>query len=156
MVTPTADHIKQYGYGALGSVRAGESSLSRSAVVGMTDARRITAPLTALLLLVSALAVLGPAAPAAAAVPPGFSELTAFRGLVNPTAVRFAPDGRIFVAEKRGTIQMYDGGGDTTPTLVADLRTEVYNYWDRGLLGLAIDPGFPDRPYLYALYTFDG
>ena len=25
---------------------------------------------------------------------------------------------------------------------VADLRTEVYNFWDRGLLGLAIDPGF--------------
>ena len=30
------------------------------------------------------------------------------------------------------------------PTQVADLRTEVYNFWDRGLLGLAIDPGFPD------------
>jgi hypothetical protein len=75
---------------------------------------------------------------------------------VNPTSVRFAPDGRIFVAEKRGTIQMYDGLGDATPTQVADLRTEVHNFWDRGLLGLEIDRAFPTRPYLYVLYTFDG
>ncbi|SHG83130.1 PA14 domain-containing protein [Geodermatophilus nigrescens] len=112
----------------------------------------------ALLLVVAAcLAVVGTsAAPAAAAPQAGFTDTTAFSGLVNPTAVRFAPDGRVFVAEKRGTIQMFDGLGDTTATQVADLRTEVHNFWDRGLLGLAVDPGFPGRPYLYALYTFDG
>ena len=93
---------------------------------------------------------------ASAAVPSGFTEATVWSGLKNPTAVRFASDGRVFVAEKRGVIQMFDGLGDTTPTAVADLRTEVYNFWDRGLLGLAVDPSFPTRPYLYALYTFDG
>jgi hypothetical protein len=51
-------------------------------------------------------AVIQTQVPAAAAAPAGFTELTAFSGLVNPTAVRFAPDGRIFIAEKRGTIQM--------------------------------------------------
>ncbi|MGY1728478.1 PA14 domain-containing protein [Geodermatophilus sp. SYSU D01062] len=112
----------------------------------------------ALLLVVSAClaVVVTSTAPAAAAPQAGFTDTTAFSGLVNPTAVRFAPDGRVFVAEKRGTIQMYDGLGDTTATQVADLRTEVHNFWDRGLLGLAVDPGFPARPYLYALYTFDG
>ncbi len=112
----------------------------------------------ALLLVVSAcLAVIAQsAAPAAAAPQAGFTDTTAFSGLVNPTAVRFAPDGRVFVAEKRGTVQVFDGLADTTPTQVADLRTEVHNFWDRGLLGLAVDPGFPARPYLYALYTFDG
>ena len=109
----------------------------------------------ALVVLCSVATVVG-STPATAAVPNGFSEVTAFSGLVEPTTIRFAPDGRIFVAEKRGTIQMFDGVGDTTATQVADLRTEVYNYWDRGLLGLAIDPAFPARPYLYALYTFDG
>gem|GEM_PF-4087157 len=29
------------------------------------------------------------------------------------------------------------------------------NFWDRGLLGLTVDPGFPARPYIYVLYTFD-
>src|SRR4051794_25209214 len=116
---------------------------------------RTLAVVAALGLLLSLVAGLQ-AAPAAAAVPAGFSEVTAFSGLVNPTAIRFAPDGRIFVAEKRGTIQMFDDLSDQVPTQIADLRTEVYNFWDRGLMGLAIDPGFPTRPYLYAVYTFDG
>lgn len=112
---------------------------------------------SAALVVLGALAVdIGAAQSASAAHPAGFTEVTAFRGLVNPTAVRFAPDGRVFVAEKRGTIEMFDSLSDTTPTRIADLRTEVYNFWDRGLLGLAVDPGFPARPYLYALYTYDG
>jgi glucose/arabinose dehydrogenase len=109
--------------------------------------------LVALLLAASLIAVADPLR--AAAVPTGFADVVAFRGLVQPTAVRFAPDGRIFVAEERGTIVMFDGLGDTTPVRVADLRTEVYNHWDRGLLGLAVDPQFPRRPYLYVLYTYD-
>src|SRR4051812_26575708 len=122
----------------------------------MTHARRSVIATAVLLLVLTTAAVTSSAAPAQAAVPAGFTEVTAWSGLVNPTAIRFAPDGRVFVAEKRGTIQMYDSVADTTPTQVADLRTEVHNFWDRGLLGLAIDPGFPTRPYLYALYTFDG
>jgi glucose/arabinose dehydrogenase len=110
----------------------------------------------ALMTVVTLAVVIRSQAPAGAAVPQGFTEVTAFSGLVNPTAVRFAADGRVFVAEKRGVIQMYDGVADTTPTTVADLRTEVHNYWDRGMLGLAVDPGFPTQPSLYALYTFDG
>jgi glucose/arabinose dehydrogenase len=121
-------------------------------------AQRLGAVAASVVLIASvAVAVfIGSEAPAEAAVPSGFTEVTAFSGLQNPTAVRFAPDGRVFVAEKRGVIQMYDGVGDTTPTAVADLRTEVYNFWDRGMLGLAVDPGFPARPYLYAMYAFDG
>ncbi|TFV86862.1 PA14 domain-containing protein [Blastococcus sp. CT_GayMR16] len=122
----------------------------------MTQARRSLVASAVLVLVLSTAAVISAAAPAAAALPAGFTEVTAFSGLVNPTAIRFAPDGRVFVAEKRGTIQMYDSVADTTATQVADLRTEVHNFWDRGLLGLAIDPGFPQQPYLYALYTFDG
>ena len=29
------------------------------------------------------------------------------------------------------------------------------DYWDRGLLGLALDPNFPATPYVYLLYTAD-
>ncbi len=86
---------------------------------------------------------------------PGFQETTAFSGLEAPTAVRFAPDGRIFVAEKPGGIKVFDGLGDSTPTWVANLRPEVDHNWDRGLLGLALDPDFPARPFVYVLYTYD-
>ena len=41
------------------------------------------------------------------------------------------------------------------PRPFADLRTNVHNYWDRGLLGLALDPDFANDPYVYVLYTLD-
>ena len=95
------------------------------------------------------------AAPAAVDLPPGFQQRTVFSGLTFPTAVRFAPDGRVFVAEKSGRILAYSDVDDVSATQVADLREEVYNYSDRGLLGLAVDPEFPARPFVYAMYTRD-
>jgi glucose/arabinose dehydrogenase len=89
------------------------------------------------------------------ALPAGFQQTTVFNGLVEPTAVRFASDGRVFVAEKRGRILIFHGLTDTTPDVFTDLRTEVNSWGDRGLLGLALDPQFPTKPYVYALYSRD-
>ena len=91
----------------------------------------------------------------AAALPTGFQETVVLSGLTNPTNVQFAADGRVFVAEKRGTIKVFDSLSDTTPDTFADLRTNVQDFWDRGLLGLALDPAFPTNPYVYVLYTYD-
>jgi glucose/arabinose dehydrogenase len=88
-------------------------------------------------------------------LPAGFQEEIVFTGLTEPTAVRFSPDGRVFVAEKSGLIKVFDNLSDTTPTVFADLRTQVHNFWDRGLLGLALAPDFPTNPWVYVLYTFD-
>jgi MYXO-CTERM domain-containing protein len=87
---------------------------------------------------------------------PGFVETTVFSGLNNPTVVRFADDGRVFVAEKNGRIWIYDSLSDATPTLFTNLQTSVHDFWDRGLLGMTIDPAFPSRPYVYVLYAYDG
>ncbi|HEU4542351.1 MAG TPA: PQQ-dependent sugar dehydrogenase [Jiangellaceae bacterium] len=92
---------------------------------------------------------------AAVDVPAGFQEETVFSGLTQPTAVRFAGDGRVFVAEKSGLVKVFDNLTDTTPTVFADLRTQVHNFWDRGLLGLALHPDFPANPWVYVLYTHD-
>jgi glucose/arabinose dehydrogenase/PKD repeat protein len=106
--------------------------------------------------LASSVAVVGTTEPAAAAsLPPGFQEEIVFSGLTQPTAVRFSPDGRVFVAEKSGVIKVFDNLTDPTPTVFADLRTQVHNFWDRGLLGLALPPNFPTNPWVYVLYTFD-
>jgi glucose/arabinose dehydrogenase/PKD repeat protein len=112
--------------------------------------------LVAITLAAASLAVAGTPEPAAAAsLPPGFQEEVVFAGLTQPTAVRFSPDGRVFVAEKSGLIKVFDNLTDTTPTVFADLRTQVHNFWDRGLLGLALPPNFPTDPWVYVLYTFD-
>ncbi|MDQ3849208.1 MAG: PQQ-dependent sugar dehydrogenase [Actinomycetota bacterium] len=102
-----------------------------------------------------AAATVGCTAAGAATLPAGFRETTALSGLTLPTAARFAPDGRVFVAEKSGLIMVFDSLADTTPTRFADLRTQVHNFHDRGLLGLALDPSFPAKPYVYVLYTYD-
>ena len=73
-------------------------------------------------------------------LPSGFSEQVVLSGLTEPTVVQFASDGRVFVAEKSGLIKVFNNLGDTTPTIFADLRTNVYDYGKSGLLGMALDP----------------
>jgi glucose/arabinose dehydrogenase len=119
--------------------------------------RTLPVALSAALVLGSLTALIGATAPAAraATLPPGFQETIVFSGLTNPTAVRFAPDGRVFVAEKRGVIKVFDSLTDTSPDVFADLNVNVHNFWDRGLLGMALAPNFPTSPYVYVLYTYD-
>ncbi|HEX6667758.1 MAG TPA: LamG-like jellyroll fold domain-containing protein [Solirubrobacterales bacterium] len=105
-----------------------------------------------------ALAALAAAwAPTAQAQPlqAGFTESVVFSGMTEPTDVAFSSDGRVFMAEKSGLIKVFPNLSSTTPTIAADLRTQVYNFWDRGLLSITLDPQFPTRPYLYALYSYD-
>jgi glucose/arabinose dehydrogenase len=97
----------------------------------------------------------GVLAQSAAPIAPNFVDAIVIAGLDTPTAVRFSSDGRIFVAEKSGIIKVFDSLSDPSVTIFADLRTSVHNYWDRGLLGLEIDPGFPVNPYVYVLYARD-
>jgi glucose/arabinose dehydrogenase/PKD repeat protein len=88
-------------------------------------------------------------------VGPGFHDSAIFSGLFQPTAIAFAPDGRVFVAEKRGIVDVYDSISDPTPTEFADLTDNVHDYWDRGLLGLALDPGFATNGRVYVVYTYN-
>ena len=111
----------------------------------------------------AALAALGPASVRATglSLPSGFQDTRApFEGLSHPgldepTVIRFSPAGKVFVAERTGRILVYDSLTDATPTLFADLRTQVYDLGDRGILGMTLDPEFPTRPYVYVLYTYD-
>ena len=49
-------------------------------------------------------------------------------------------------------VKVFDNLSDTTPTILADLNVNVYNFWDRGLLGMALDPA---NSSLFVLYTYD-
>jgi glucose/arabinose dehydrogenase/chitodextrinase len=100
-----------------------------------------------------ALALSAPAQ--AVTLPSGFQESIAFSGLDQPMAVEFADNGRVFVAEKSGRVKVFDNLSDTTPTLFADLRSKVHDYWDRGLEGMTLHPNFPTQPYVYVHYVHD-
>ena len=105
--------------------------------------------LALVLVAAGALATLtaAPEAHGASTLPAGFQETVVFSGLVNPTVVRFAPDGRVFVAEKSGVIKVFDSLTDTTPTVFADLqRQRLQLLGPRVCSAWRSHPNFPARP----------
>src|SRR4029434_2508464 len=46
----------------------------------------------------------------AATLPAGFTETRIATGIANPTAMSFAPDGRLFVAEQGGRLRIIKNG----------------------------------------------
>jgi glucose/arabinose dehydrogenase len=109
----------------------------------------------AMVLCAALIAQAGPGPAGASTLPSGFRDSVALSGLTNPTVLQFAPDGRIFVGQKNGVIKVFQSLTDTNPVTFADLSGEVDDYWDRGLLGLALSPNFPANPYVYVLYAYD-
>lgn len=100
--------------------------------------------------------VLGKPVSGATKLPGGFKDLPVASGLANPTAMEFAPDGRLFVAEKVGRLRVIDennGGLQTEPFV--DISDQVSSRGERGLLGIAFHPDFgnPDNAYVYVYYT---
>jgi glucose/arabinose dehydrogenase len=84
------------------------------------------------------------------AVPTGFTDTLVASGLSNPTAMDFAPDGRLFVCQQGGALRVIKNGVLlATPfvTLTVDANGE------RGLLGVAFDPDFANNQYVYVYYT---
>ena len=110
-----------------------------------------------LLLLLCLLLSLAPAAhaePPDLDLPRGFVQETVANGLTKPTAFAFAPDGRIFVAEKAGFVRVIDGNGlQSQPWL--DISGKVNTFFDRGLDGIAVDPRWPGAPYIYLAYSYE-
>jgi glucose/arabinose dehydrogenase len=76
----------------------------------------------------------------AANLPTGFTEAQVGGNLSgSPTAMAFAPDGRLFVCQQGGQLRVIKNGSLlSTPfvTLTVDSSGE------RGLLGIAFDPNF--------------
>ena len=71
-----------------------------------------------------------------------------------PTALAFAPDGRLFWAERGGTVRVWQGGTAHTFASVSTVTTERGGgYSERGLLGLAISPTFATDRFVYAFYS---
>ena len=70
------------------------------------------------------------------------------------TALAFAPDGRLFWAERSGTVRVWQGGGSRVFARVTTVTTEPNgSYSERGLLGLAISPTFTTDRFVYAFYS---
>jgi glucose/arabinose dehydrogenase len=101
--------------------------------------------------LVAFALVLGALQLKAATLPTGFTE-TQFGSNFNgtPTAMAFAPDGRLFVCLQTGQLRVIKSG-----TLLATpfISLSVNSSGERGLLGVAFDPNFSSNQFIYLYYT---
>jgi glucose/arabinose dehydrogenase len=83
-------------------------------------------------------------------VPPGFTDTLVVGGLNQPTACEFAPDGRLFILLKGGTVRIFKNGSlVSTPAL----NLQVTDNSERGLLGITFDPSFTSNRFIYLYYT---
>jgi len=73
----------------------------------------------------------------AATLPPGFTETQVANGLASPTAMAFAPDGRLFVCQQGGQLRVIKNGV-LLPTPFLSLTVDSTG--ERGLLGVGLRP----------------
>ena len=109
----------------------------------------------AVLALTLVAAVIAPGDAQALELPAGFSTVEQVAGLDGPTALAYAPDGRLFVAEKAGRVRVVGADGRLQPDPVIDISDHVNSYWDRGLLGIAVDADFATNRSIYLLYVHE-
>ena len=110
----------------------------------------------AALLVFATLAACSSRASADPIVPPSFAvdDAAPGAGFVVPTGIAFLPDGRFFVAEKRGEVWEVRNG-IKQPAPIWNAQNEVLDQHDRGLLGIAVDPNYFVNHFIYFLYTVD-
>jgi len=105
------------------------------------------------LLLLFLLIFIGCSTLQASTLPSGFTE-TQFGGtaanIPNPTAMAFAPDGRLFVCQQTGQLRVIKQGALLSAPFVA---IDVDSQGERGLLGVAFDPAFSSNQFVYVYYT---
>ncbi len=72
----------------------------------------------------------------------------------SPVEIKNAGDERLFVVEKSGKIKILnpDGSVNSTPFLNIEDRVST-NTNERGLLGLAFHPNYPENPFFFVNYT---
>lgn len=83
-------------------------------------------------------------------VPSEFVDEVVARGLSSPTAMAFAPDGRLVITEQGGTARLVVRGvlqSDPFASLTVD------SVGERGLLGIAFHPDFVTNGFVYFYHT---
>ncbi len=90
-----------------------------------------------------------------AQLPEDFYDQVYASGFDFPTGVIFDENGTAYVWEKKGLVHVIDSSGQRLEQPFLDIREEVANFNDHGLMGFALDDGFLTNGYFYVLYAAD-
>jgi putative heme-binding domain-containing protein len=83
-------------------------------------------------------------------LPKGFVADPIASKLTGATALEIAGDGRIFVCEQTGALRVVKAGRLLPEPFV---KLPVDSTWERGLIGVAVAPGFPKTPHVFVCYV---
>ncbi len=89
-----------------------------------------------------------------ASFPAGFTSESIAGTWTEAVGLTFDANGRMYVWEKAGRIWIVENGV-RQPVPLLDIREEVGNWRDHGLLGMALHPDFLNNGYFYLLYVAD-
>ncbi|GAB3028557.1 PQQ-dependent sugar dehydrogenase [Natronobiforma cellulositropha] len=68
----------------------------------------------------------------------------------NPTAIDFDPQGRLWIANKEGRVDVFDPeSGESTVALTLS----VFEEFEHGLVGLTVDPDFAENNWIFVFYS---
>ncbi|MCI0684521.1 MAG: PQQ-dependent sugar dehydrogenase [Gemmataceae bacterium] len=94
---------------------------------------------------------------APALLPPGFVEAPIASGISRATAMEIAPDGRLWVLEQDGDVEVFHAGSAAGFTALNLDPAAINSDGERGLLGIAFDPSYdiasPAADFVYLYYT---
>jgi len=83
-------------------------------------------------------------------LPQGFEINVFVDGLDLPTSMEFAPDGRLFITEKSGSVRIIEDGILLDQPFI-EVATETQG--ERGLNGLTFDPNYEFNKLIYLYYS---
>lgn len=112
--------------------------------------RRIAPLLPVLTLLAAAPRSAG----AVVTVPTDFVDREVVAGLSQPRAFAFLPDGRaLFIEQRTAQVRMVVGSRISTIDPILVVPSVNSNGYERGMQGIAVDPKWPARPYVYLYHN---
>lgn len=87
-------------------------------------------------------------------LPPGFIQEVLAKDLGPATAFAITPTGHILIARKHGSVKVYRDGQVLEAPFI-DISGQINNYADRGLIGMALHPNFPNPAYVYLAFAYN-
>ena len=82
----------------------------------------------------------------------GFRVRTIATGLDAAVALEVLDDGRVLIAQQTGSLRVVANDRLIDQPM---LHLDVEHYWERGLIGVTVDPDFANEPWVYVCYVVD-
>jgi cytochrome c len=70
--------------------------------------------------------------------------------VIDPMEIAVAPDGRVFIAERKGIVKVWDPKTEQASVIG---KVDTFTALEDGLLGVALDPAFATNNWIYLYYA---